>query len=91
VRRVDPAGRAQHVISAVLTADDGFVLGCLLVFFDDAGGSDSTARTAAAVLAGRLQSALRRADGRGSGQAAGEASASAVDIVAATARQSAFA
>ena len=64
VRRAVPAGRRPHAISAVLTADDGFVLGCLLLFFDDIHRIDSAARTTASVLAGQLQSALRRAETR---------------------------
>ena len=88
-RRALPAGRAQHVLSAVLTAEDGTVLGCLLMFFDDARGCDSTTRTTASMLAGQLQSALRRADARGSEQeAAAVALAHAVDVVPAADRQS---
>jgi hypothetical protein len=62
VRRAVPTGRPQHAFSAVLTADDGFILGCLLLFFDDARGVDSTSRTTACALAGQLQSALRRTE-----------------------------
>ena len=63
MRRVVPAGRLQLAFSAVLTADDGFILGCLLLVFDDARGF-STSRTAASSLAAQLQFALRRAETR---------------------------
>jgi hypothetical protein len=61
MRKAIPLGRRPRTISAVLTAEDGFVLGCLLLFFDDA-RFDSASRTAASILAGQLQSAFRRAE-----------------------------
>ena len=62
MRRAIPLGRRPRTISAVLTADDGSVLGCLLLFFDDAHRFDSASRRTASVLAGQLQSAFRRAE-----------------------------
>jgi hypothetical protein len=67
VRSIRPGhtvGELWPAYSAELTANDGVVLGSLLLFCDDRDGCDATSRRTASALAGQLEAALRRAGTR---------------------------
>ena len=67
VRSIRPGRTGSELwpaFSAELTANDGVVLGSLLLFCDDRDGFDATSTRTASALAGQLQVALRRAGTR---------------------------
>ena len=63
VRSGDAVGTRRPAFSAELTAEDGSILGRLVLFSQDPSGFDPASRTTATTLASHLEAALRRAEG----------------------------